>query len=104
MPNENDSTRYVHQALKILAFTVLLAGTAGASAQSSESQAAGGLVPDVRPMNTVRASAFTILDINGDGYLTRDEVEDPVTRSQFPSLDRNHDGRLDRAEYSGMPQ
>jgi hypothetical protein len=55
------------------------------------------------PMANVRAARFHLLDLNGDGYMSRDEIPagDAVLRSQFPSLDRNHDGRLDLAEYVG---
>ncbi|NIR29096.1 MAG: EF-hand domain-containing protein [Gammaproteobacteria bacterium] len=101
MPHNNDTAKYVRHPLKALTFFVLVAGVGGVSAQSD---AGTEPTPDVRPMATVRASAFGLLDTNGDGYLTRDEIEDPVTRSQFGSLDGNHDGRLDRAEYSGIAQ
>jgi hypothetical protein len=53
------------------------------------------------PIAKIRDSRFTFLDIDADGYISRDEIpeDDLVLRSQFPALDRNHDGRLDLDEY-----
>lgn len=49
----------------------------------------------------IRESRFKILDSNGDGYLTRDEVpqSDRTLKSMYTSLDENGDGRLSEPEY-----
>jgi hypothetical protein len=41
------------------------------------------------------------VDINSDGYLSRDEicVEDPGMLREFDNADVNHDGRLDLGEF-----
>lgn len=104
MSHKNQAARAGRRASGIVGCCLLLTGATAASAQTTQSDAEMDLTPEVRPMNSVRASAFVVLDINGDGYLTRDEAQDLITRSQFSALDRNRDGRLDKAEYSGIPQ
>lgn len=49
----------------------------------------------------IRESRFELLDLNGDGYLTRDELpqSEGVLASMYSSLDEDGDGRLSEAEY-----
>ena len=60
------------------------------------------------PAETLREGRFRILDLNGDNYLTTDEIGDsnPVLKSQFSSLDWNNDGKLSEPEYvlNGRPK
>jgi hypothetical protein len=57
---------------------------------------------EILSTETIRLTRFKILDINGDGYLSPDEVpkHDSTLRSQFRVLDDNRDGRLSANEYA----
>ena len=52
------------------------------------------LLDEVKPM-------WVKLDLNGDGYVTQDELcaEDPRLVSGFRKADYNRDGRLDLREF-----
>ena len=51
----------------------------------------------------VDETTFKTLDINGDGYISRDEIRRATNlERQFDQLDSNHDGRLSREELRGM--
>jgi hypothetical protein len=54
------------------------------------------------PSVTMRATKFHFLDLNHDGYVTLDDLKDPVMRSQFATLDRNHDHRLSEDEFLAL--
>jgi hypothetical protein len=57
---------------------------------------------EILSTEAIRLTRFKILDINGDGYLSPDEVpkRDSTLRSQFRVLDNNRDGRLSANEYA----
>jgi hypothetical protein len=97
----DDTSGRVRHGVRAVTCGLLLAWGVSAGAQSSSGTEPGDK-SEPRPEQTMRASAFTVMDIDGDGYLTLDEIHDPVLRSQFQTLDKNHDGRLDRSEYSGI--
>ena len=44
--------------------------------------------------------AFTSIDKNGDGYVTKDEFESHV-KSKFKEYDKNKDGKIDVDELGG---
>ena len=83
-------------ALGVAAFMIAFGPVPAFAAEPEVSLPAAG-----PPMAKVRDSRFTFLDVDGDGYLQRDEVpkDDLVLRSQFSALDRNDDGQLDIQEY-----
>lgn len=60
------------------------------------------------PSESLREARFRILDLNGDRYITADEIDkrSSILRSQFDSLDWNHDGKLSEPEYvlNGRPK
>lgn len=62
----------------------------GGNAGGGEGRAGGGQRPDP-------AQVFARLDKNGDGALTKDEVQGPMA-SNFEAADKNGDGKLDQAE------
>jgi len=48
---------------------------------------------------------YQMLDINGDGYISRDEVQQreqlmSQIRNNWNQADRNNDGRVDQAEFA----
>lgn len=49
----------------------------------------------------IRETRFKFLDLDGDGYLSHDEVpeDDLSLRSMYSSLDENDDGLLSEPEY-----
>ena len=49
----------------------------------------------------IRETRFRFLDLNADGYLSRDEVpeRDLSLKSMYSSLDENNDERLSEAEF-----
>ena len=71
------------------------AATAPAAASGS-SKAAGGVSRDLE-------KEFKALDRNGDGYLSREEVEqNSALKSGFQDADKNRDGKLDLSEFQAM--
>ena len=56
---------------------------------------------EIAPMLNVRSKRFGFIDLNDDGYITRDEVTENHDEldSQFNSLDADSDGKLSEAEY-----
>jgi hypothetical protein len=46
--------------------------------------------------------AFTDLDKNNDGYISRDEARDATWDARFSELDKDNDNRLSRSEYDAM--
>jgi len=85
-----------------------LALTIPLHAQSDvEEQSAMPIAGVTLPSETLREGRFRILDLNGDEFLSEDEIgeDDPILRSQFSSLDTDNDGRLSKPEYvlNGRP-
>ncbi len=49
------------------------------------------------------AASFAQLDINGDGYISRQEAQmDPQLEANFSQADQNRDDRINRAEFSAF--
>jgi hypothetical protein len=75
---------------------VLTVGLLAASLGMPAMPASAGfyLLEEVKPM-------WVKLDLNGDGYVTQDELcaEDPRLVSGFRKADYNRDGRLDLREF-----
>jgi len=73
----------------------------GFTVQAQEHSPASLAEEGVLPMESMRLARFRFLDLDGDGYLSRDEIPDAdeVLRSQFSTLDRDGDGRLSAGEY-----
>ena len=47
------------------------------------------------------APLFTELDVNHDGYVTKEEAKRSAdTTARFNALDANHDGKISAAEYA----
>ena len=90
------------------AATALVVGIPLQAQTDAENQSAMPLAGTTLPAETLRESRFRILDLDGDNFITREEVhaDDAVLTSQFRSLDRNDDGRLSEAEYVlfGVPE
>ena len=88
----------------VLTLTALPAlGSPQSSAPPTTRDASQALTDhEILSTEAIRLSRFKILDINGDGYLSPNEVpkRDSTLRSQFRVLDHNHDGRLSVNEYA----
>ena len=71
--------------------------SAGASAATGSSKApAGGVSRDLE-------KEFKALDRDGDGFLSRSEVEqNSALHSGFQAADKNGDGKLDMSEFQSM--
>ncbi|WP_013630090.1 redoxin family protein [Rubinisphaera brasiliensis] len=60
--------------------------------------------------NAVGSGLFNRLDTNGDGFVTRDEVRQKLPDNPnasgpiFDRLDRDRNGKLDKTEFSRLPQ
>jgi Ca2+-binding EF-hand superfamily protein len=77
----------------------MLSAAAAEPAKSTSLQSQAG---ETLPMETVRATRFELMDLNGDGYLQPDEVDpnDTTLLSQFRVLDEDGDGQLSEAEFA----
>jgi hypothetical protein len=101
-------TRVINRAA-IIAATLAFAFATTTRAQSAgEDKSSLAIAGETLPAESIRESRFPILDVDGDGYIRREEVrnDDPVLKSQFDSLDWDNDGKLSEAEYvlNGRPQ
>lgn len=100
--NKVTNNEVINMRLPVMFVIGLALGTPSfALAQGGAGSLPIGTAP---PMEKLREGRFGFLDTNGDGYLTRDEIDadDEVLRSQFGSLDANGDGRLSPDEYTGV--
>lgn len=71
-----------------------MGGTTGSMGESTDSTTMGA-----------GSQAFTDLDSNQDGNISRDEVEtDPELSAQFDDLDSDQDGQLSSEEFSEYEQ
>jgi EF hand len=89
------------RSLSTISRTTLLAGLASAAlaagAQTSPSTPAQGGVAD----RTAVESAFTRIDANKDGKVTKDEVTKmPALSAKFAELDKDKDGGLNMVEFA----
>lgn len=67
-------------------------GTSGSGTTGTSGSGAAGMSS---------ASDFDSLDQDGDGYLTREDVNSkPALKEEWVNADRDGDGRLDRSEFS----
>ncbi len=90
-------------ALRVIVLALCASVCASVGTALAQSQAGQELVKaEALPMDAVRAGRFHFMDVNGDGFITLDEIpaDDVVTRSQFSTLDRNNDGRLTLEEFA----
>ena len=90
----------------MMAASVLVLSTAAMSANQTTPKAPtdgnGSLTAQqIAPMLYSRSTRFHLMDLNEDGYIVRDEINqsDPELLSQFASLDANNDGKLSADEY-----
>jgi hypothetical protein len=44
------------------------------------------------------AAAFNLIDLDQDGFITREEARGTVLENRFDQLDVNHDGKLSPSE------
>jgi len=80
---------------------LVLSAASVASEHGKSEDAEMTLSGETLPMESVRDARFRFIDLDGDGYITRQEIgeDDGVLRSQFTSLDTDGDERLSEAEY-----
>ena len=85
-------------ALAFAAVAVISSPVRADSDASSEAD----ITRSVLPVESIRDTRFRFLDLDGDGFLSGDEIgeDDSVLRSQFDSLDADRDGRLSKDEYA----
>jgi hypothetical protein len=82
-----------------------IAVMSGALAQAQQPPAAAVVitVAPVDPQTAAaqrRESVFRTLDVNGDGFISREEASRAgVVQDGFASIDSNNDSRIDRAEF-----
>ncbi len=85
--------------LPIAALTGALIAS-GATAQQRLVNAQAFTSDEIAPMLNARSKKFRFVDLNDDGYISRDEIgDDDQLRSQFGSLNTNNDGKLSEDEY-----
>lgn len=49
-------------------------------------------------------NSFDRLDLDGDGYISREEAQVGTLPEIFLFMDRNHDGRISRQEFHYRPR
>jgi Ca2+-binding EF-hand superfamily protein len=63
-----------------------------------------GLPAAAQPGDADLDQLFKRLDRDGDGYLSREELESPLaSQANWIAVDRDRDGRIARAEFGGIP-
>lgn len=87
----------------VLVSSILAAAAMAGSvdAQNRAGKAPAPISGQTNASEVMRESRFAFMDLNKDGYVSRDEVPQQyrVLESMFSSLDEDDDGRLSEAEY-----
>ena len=99
-----------HKTLMALAVAGALAVPMAAEASAASdtmlvAQASTGASKDVHPRGTSLDphGRFDELDVNHDGYVSRDEARNAdELNTRFSELDRDNDGKLTRQEYNAF--
>jgi len=82
------------------AITLIAAAIGAAFALPFTASAAGDNTVKPEPAGD---SLFKRLDVNKDGYVTRDEARDaPELQGRFAELDVNNDGKISRQEMQAL--
>ncbi|MFQ3789012.1 hypothetical protein [Halomonas sp. A29] len=90
--------------MKIQKISLFLVLALASSAALAERGAEEPVPPLLASSNATGQNSFERLDLDGDGYISREEAQAGTLPEIFLFMDRNHDGLISRQEFHYRPR